>query len=56
MGMTWFAPNHPAKLNLPLAEQRRVWLGKFLWAFASVFVAYMAMYLIRNHFKAAQPC
>ena len=53
--MTWFAPNHPAKLNLPLAEQRRVWLGKFLWAFASVFVAYMAMYLIRNHFKAAQP-
>jgi OPA family hexose phosphate transport protein UhpT-like MFS transporter len=55
MGMAWFAPNHPAKLNLPLAEQRRVWLGKFLWAFASVFVAYMAMYLIRNHFKAAQP-
>jgi len=53
--MPWFAQNHPPKLNLPLDEQRQLWLRKFLCAFASVFIAYMAMYMIRNHFKAAQP-
>lgn len=53
--MPWFAQNYPKKLDLPLSEQRKLWLGKFLLAFASVFVSYMAMYLIRNHFKASQP-
>lgn len=53
--MKWFAPLHPPKLGLPLPAQRQLWLGRFLQAFAAVFVAYMAMYMVRNHFKAAQP-
>jgi sugar phosphate permease len=44
MGMPWFAQNYPKKLDIPLSEQRDLWLGKFLLAFASVFVSYMAMY------------
>ena len=41
--------------GIPLSEQRRLWLGQFLRAFFVVFLTYMAMYLIRNNFKAAQP-
>lgn len=42
-------------IGLTTAEQRRLWLRQFLKAFLVVFLAYMAMYLIRNNFKAAQP-
>lgn len=41
--------------NVPLEIQRKEWLKQFLKAFLVVFFAYMAMYLIRNNFKAAQP-
>ncbi|MCP3426344.1 hexose-6-phosphate:phosphate antiporter [Rothia sp. AR01] len=41
--------------GIPLSVQRKLWLGQFLKAFFVVFVTYMAMYLVRNNFKAAQP-
>ena len=41
--------------NIPIAEQRKMWLRQFLKAFMVVFLTYMCMYLIRNNFKAAQP-
>ncbi len=41
--------------GIPLSMQRKLWLRNFLQAFFVVFLAYMAMYLIRNNFKAAQP-
>lgn len=41
--------------GIPLATQRKQWLGQFLKAFFVVFFVYMSMYLIRNNFKAAQP-
>lgn len=41
--------------GIPLAVQRKEWLHQFLKAFFVVFFVYMAMYLIRNNFKAAQP-
>ena len=41
--------------GIPLSVQRKLWLRYFLQAFFVVFFTYMAMYLIRNNFKAAQP-
>lgn len=41
--------------GIPLAVQRKLWLRNFMQAFFVVFFVYMAMYLIRNNFKAAQP-
>ncbi|GAB0252421.1 hypothetical protein JPSP25_23450 [Staphylococcus pseudintermedius] len=41
--------------GISLSMQRKLWLRYFLQAFFVVFFAYMAMYLIRNNFKAAQP-
>ncbi len=49
----FFSVNFPPKLNLPIEQQRKMWLVNFLKAFAVVLVAYMAMYLIRNNFKAS---
>ncbi|MDA1477915.1 hexose-6-phosphate:phosphate antiporter [Bacillus changyiensis] len=43
------------KANISLEFQRKNWLKQFLKAFFVVFLSYMAMYLIRNNFKAAQP-
>lgn len=42
----------PPKINLSLELQRKQWLVEFLKAFFMVFFGYMAMYLIRNNFKA----
>lgn len=41
--------------GIPLSVQRKLWLRNFLQAFLVVFFTYMAMYLIRNNFKAAGP-
>ncbi|CAL7963680.1 hexose-6-phosphate:phosphate antiporter [Gammaproteobacteria bacterium] len=49
----FFSVYFPPKLNLPIAEQRKMWLVNFLKAFGVVLIAYMAMYLIRNNFKAS---
>lgn len=53
--LNFFKLKYPEKINLPLTEQRKQWLLQFLKAFLVVFLCYMAMYLIRNNFKAAQP-
>lgn len=53
--MKLFEISYPPKLNLPLAEQRQLWFGRFIKAFLAVFLAYASMYMIRNHFKVAQP-
>ena len=53
--MALFEIKYPKKLGLPIDQQRVLWLSMFLRAFVAVFVAYMAMYLIRNHFKTAAP-
>lgn len=53
--MKFFELQFPEKIQLPISEQRRQWLIQFLKAFLVVFLCYMAMYLIRNNFKAAQP-
>jgi OPA family hexose phosphate transport protein UhpT-like MFS transporter len=47
--------NYPEKKDIKLSEQRSLWLKEFLKAFTVVFISYMAMYLIRNNLKAAQP-
>lgn len=51
----FFELKFPDKINLSLEEQRKRWLLQFLKAFLVVFLCYMAMYLIRNNFKVAQP-
>lgn len=53
--LSFFELKFPPKTDLPIEEQRKRWLMQFLKAFLVVFVCYMAMYLIRNNFKAAQP-
>jgi OPA family hexose phosphate transport protein UhpT-like MFS transporter len=47
--------NYPVKKEIQLSDQKKLWLREFLKAFTVVFLSYMAMYLIRNNFKAAQP-
>lgn len=49
----FFAVNPVPSLNLPLPQQRQRWLGSFLPAFLVVVIVYVAMYLIRNNFKAS---
>ncbi|EKU47116.1 hexose-6-phosphate:phosphate antiporter [Staphylococcus massiliensis] len=53
--MKFFEINKIPLKNIPIAMQRKLWLRHFLQAFFVVFFAYMAMYLIRNNFKAAGP-
>ncbi|EIT84813.1 sugar phosphate antiporter [Fictibacillus macauensis ZFHKF-1] len=53
--MGFFSINRIKNANIPIEIQRKQWLKQFLKAFLVVFIAYMAMYLIRNNFKAAQP-
>lgn len=53
--MQFFSINKIPNKGISLATQRKLWLRHFLRAFFVVFFAYMAMYLIRNNFKAAQP-
>ncbi len=49
----FFGVNPVPSLNLPLPQQRRQWLRSFLPAFLVVVIVYVAMYLIRNNFKAS---
>ncbi|RKQ35102.1 hexose-6-phosphate:phosphate antiporter [Kocuria tytonis] len=51
----FFALDRKPNVGIPLSVQRKLWLKQFLKAFFVVFLTYMAMYLIRNNFKAAQP-
>ncbi|MFI3893044.1 hexose-6-phosphate:phosphate antiporter [Kocuria rhizophila] len=51
----FFAIDKKSNAGIPLSVQRKLWLRQFLKAFFVVFLTYMAMYLIRNNFKAAQP-
>ncbi|CAL8900206.1 hexose phosphate transporter [Kocuria varians] len=51
----FFAIDKKPNVGIPLSVQRKLWLKQFLKAFFVVFLTYMAMYLIRNNFKAAQP-
>lgn len=51
----FFAIDKKSSAGIPLSVQRKLWLRQFLKAFFVVFLTYMAMYLIRNNFKAAQP-
>lgn len=51
----FFAIDKKSNAGIPLSIQRKLWLRQFLKAFFVVFLTYMAMYLIRNNFKAAQP-
>lgn len=53
--MSFFDIHKIPNKNIPLSTQRKLWLRQFLKAFLVVFLTYMAMYLIRNNFKAAQP-
>lgn len=53
--MQFFEINKIPNKGIPLSTQRKLWLRHFLKAFFVVFFTYMAMYLIRNNFKAAQP-
>lgn len=52
---SFFAIDKKPNAGIPLNVQRKLWLKQFLKAFFVVFLTYMAMYLIRNNFKAAQP-
>jgi MFS transporter, OPA family, hexose phosphate transport protein UhpT len=51
--LQFFSSYSSPKINLPIAQQRKIWLAKFLKTFAVVFVVYMVMYFIRNNFKAS---
>jgi MFS transporter, OPA family, hexose phosphate transport protein UhpT len=51
--MKFFVSQHKPKLNISITEQRKRWLRDFLKTFFVVFIVYMAMYLIRNNFKAS---
>ena len=53
--LSFFQVKYPPKLNIPLEQQRLMWFQNFIKAFLVVFLAYFAMYLIRNNFKVAQP-
>ena len=55
LGMNFFDIHKIPNKGIPLAVQRKLWLRTFMQAFFVVFFVYMAMYLIRNNFKAAQP-
>lgn len=52
---SFFSIHKIPQQGIPLAVQRKEWWRQFLKAFFVVFLTYMAMYLIRNNFKAAQP-
>lgn len=49
----FFSICYPPKLNIPLTQQRKMWFVNFFKAFLVVIIAYMAMYFIRNNFKAS---
>jgi len=49
----FFSIHYPAKLNLSIAQQRKMWFINFIKAFGVVLIVYLAMYLIRNNFKAS---
>ncbi len=51
--LQFFSVNLAPKLNLSITEQRKIWLANFLKTFSVVLVTYMAMYFIRNNFKAS---
>lgn len=53
--MSFFDIHKIPNKGIPLSVQRKLWLRNFMKAFFVVFFVYMAMYLIRNNFKAAQP-
>ena len=53
--MSFFDIHKIPNKNIPLSTQRKLWLRQFLKSFLVVFLTYMAIYLIRNNFKAAQP-
>lgn len=53
--MGFFSIKKLPNAGIPIEVQRKQWLQQFLKAFLVVFFSYMAMYLIRNNFKAAQP-
>ncbi|MEZ2060927.1 MFS transporter, partial [Staphylococcus aureus] len=53
--MNFFDIHKIPNKGIPLSVQRKLWLRNFMQAFFVVFFVYMAMYLIRNNFKAAQP-
>ncbi|EHM69702.1 putative sugar phosphate antiporter [Staphylococcus epidermidis VCU071] len=53
--MNFFDIHKMPNKGIPLSVQRKLWLRNFMQAFFVVFFVYMAMYLIRNNFKAAQP-
>ncbi|MBT2667839.1 hexose-6-phosphate:phosphate antiporter [Bacillus sp. ISL-4] len=53
--MSFFSIDRIKDSNISIEFQRKNWLKQFLKAFLVVFFSYMAMYLIRNNFKAAQP-
>ncbi len=55
LGMNFFDIHKMPNKGIPLSVQRKLWLRNFMQAFFVVFFVYMAMYLIRNNFKAAQP-
>lgn len=41
-------------LSLPPGQRRALWVAPFLRSYSVVFVAYMAIYLIRKNFNVAQ--
>lgn len=55
LGMNFFDIHKMPNKGIPLSVQHKLWLRNFMQAFFVVFFVYMAMYLIRNNFKAAQP-
>jgi len=48
----FFSIEHAPKLNLPISEQRKIWLKNFLKTYFMILLAYAAMYLLRNNIKA----
>lgn len=49
----FFTIRNVPSLNLPLSQQRKMWFKNFIQAFLVVVIVYVAMYLIRNNFKAS---
>ncbi len=41
-------------LDLPLEIRKKMWLKRFMYSYAVVFLSYMAMYFIRKNFNIAQ--
>lgn len=50
--LQFFSIEHAPKLNLPISEQRKIWLKNFLKTYFVILLAYAAMYLLRNNIKA----